>query len=191
MIRKSLEHKHMGRFAIAWRAFIGALTDSALRARIQFALTGLALPESSAAAKTPHPSPVPEAAKSAKSEALTLLAALQREARFIDLVKQPLTSFSDEEVGAASRNVLGECRAILDRFFQIEPLRSEHEGATCEVPSSYDPVNVKLSGRVEGPGPYRGQLIHHGWRATIVNLPTWTGPKTSAQTLAPAEIEVQ
>lgn len=170
---------------------MGALTDAALRARIQSALTAPPLPETSAAAKTPHTSPVPEAAKPARSEALTLLDALQREARFIDLVKQPLTSFSDEEIGAASRNVLGECRAVLDRFFQIEPLRTESEGANCEVSSGYDPLNVKLSGRVEGPGPYRGQLIHHGWRATTINLPTWTGPNTSALTLAPAEIEIQ
>jgi hypothetical protein len=170
---------------------MGVLTDAALRARIQSALTGPALPETSAAAKTPHPSPVPVAIEPVRSEALTLLAALQREARFIDLVKQPLTSFSDEEIGAASRNVLGECRAVLDRFFQIEPLRGDPEGATCEIPSNYDPLNVKLSGRIEGPGPYRGQLIHHGWRATTINLPTWTGPKTSTQILAPAEIEIQ
>jgi hypothetical protein len=180
----------MGRFSVAWRAFIAALTDAAIRARLEAALTQTALPQASAVEKTPRQAPVPEPAKPAKSEALTLLAALQREARLIDLVKQPLTEFSDEEIGAASRNVLADCRAVLDRFFQIEPLLTQPEGAPCDVPPGYDPANYKLSGRVEGPGPFRGQLIHHGWRATAQNLPTWTGSKTSTQTLAPAEIEI-
>lgn len=180
----------MGRFAVAWRALIAALTDPAARARLEAALVTPALPEKSAAAKTPPPSPVPERPKPARSEALTLLATLQREARLIDLVKQPLLNFSDEEIGAASRNVLGDCRTVLDRFFQIEPLLDSPEGTTCSVPAGFDPANYKLSGRVEGAGPFQGQLIHHGWRATTVNLPTWTGQVSSAQTLAPAEIEV-
>src|SRR5918996_1481056 len=99
----------MGRFAIAWRSFLAALMDAAAAARLEAALSEPTLPKPSAVAKTPQPATGPEAAKPARSEALTLLAALQREARFIDLVKQPLTEFSDEEIGAASRNVLGDC----------------------------------------------------------------------------------
>ena len=34
-------------------------------------------------------------------------------------------------------------------------------------------------------------LVHHGWRATAVKLPTWTGSKSSALVIAPAEVEIQ
>jgi hypothetical protein len=43
---------------------------------------------------------------------------------------------------------------------------------------------------VEGGGPYRGRLVHHGWRATTIKLPSWTGAKESALVIAPAEIEL-
>ena len=119
-----------------------------------------------------------------------MLAALQREARLVDLVKQPLAGFSDEQIGAAARNVLGDCAAVLDRFFALQPVAKQEEGAPCDVPAGYDPGCYKLSGRVEGSGPFPGRLVHHGWRATTVKLPSWTGSKESTLVIAPAEVEL-
>ena len=62
--------------------------------------------------------PVPAAPPAAepaprRSDAITLLAALQREARFVDLVQEPLGEYSDDQIGAAARDVLRDCREVL------------------------------------------------------------------------------
>ena len=57
-----------------------------------------------------------------RNDAIGLLAALQREARFIDIVKEPLGDYSDAQVGAAARDVLRDCGAVLDRLFKLEPI---------------------------------------------------------------------
>jgi hypothetical protein len=182
----------MNRIVVAFRAFWSALVNRAKAERIAAALEGAPLPKIDRVEKPPPepaaPAPPP---KPARSEALTLLAALQREARLVDLVKQPLTGFSDEEIGGAARNVLSDCGAVLDRFFALQPLVAVEEGATCDVPKGYDPARFKLTGQVAGSGPFQGQLVHHGWRATTVQLPSWTGSKEAALVVAPAEVEVQ
>lgn len=133
---------------------------------------------------------MPKPAAPARSEAISLLAALQREARFVDLVQQPLAGFDDEQIGAAARPVLGECQKVLHRFFALEPLSEGPEGTPCQVPAGYDPGRYKLTGRVEGSGPFNGQLMHHGWKATVIKMPEWTGSKDSALVIAPIEVEV-
>jgi hypothetical protein len=180
----------MSRILIAIRAFLAALASSANAAKIKAALEGQALPKIDGEAKPPQPLPRREAPAPSRSEALTLLAALQREARFVDLVQQPLGSFSDDQIGAAARTVLGECGAVLNRFFALESVLRLEEESPCDVPAGYDPGRYKLSGRVEGNGPFHGKLVHHGWQATAVKLPAWAGSKDSALVIAPAEVEV-
>jgi hypothetical protein len=179
----------MSRILIALRAFVAALASSAKAAKIKAALDGQALPKMDGEAKSPQPPPR-EVSAPTRSEALTLLAALQREARFVDLVQQPLASFSDDQIGAAARTVLGDCGAVLNRFFDLKAILNQEEESPCDVPSGYDPARYKLSGRVEGSGPFHGKLIHHGWQASAVKLPAWTGSKDSALVIAPAEVEV-
>jgi hypothetical protein len=108
----------------------------------------------------------------------------------VDLVKQPLGNFSDEEIGAAARNVLSDCAATLDRFFTLRPVVAQEEGTSCEVPKGYDPARFKLSGGAEGSGPFTGKLAHNGWQASVVKLPSWTGSKEAALVIAPAEVEL-
>ena len=179
----------MGRIVVACRAFWAALISAEAAQRLEAVLVGSALPKVATDEK-PQPIPRAEPPRPARSEALALLSALQREGRLVDLVKQPLAGFSDEEVGAAARNVLGECGAVIDRFFGLEPLAREPEGSPCDVPAGYDSACFKLSGRVEGGGPFRGTLVHHGWKATAVNLPAWTGSKEAALVIAPVEVEI-
>jgi hypothetical protein len=45
----------------------------------------------------------------ARSEALNLLAAMQREARFVDFIREPLDGYSDAQIGAAARTVHRDC----------------------------------------------------------------------------------
>jgi hypothetical protein len=180
----------MSRIVLAFRAFFAALFDASKAAAIKAVLTGVALRKSDVVETVQRDVARPSVIPPARSEAVTLLAALQREARFVDLVKQPLVNFSDEQIGAAARTVLGECQKVLDRFFGLESLTEGPEGSPCEVPQEYDPGRYKLSGRVEGSGPFHGQLIHHGWHATTVKLPEWTGSKTAALIIAPVEVEI-
>src|SRR5262249_15954195 len=100
----------MQRIGIAIRAFFAALLSAAKAQQIKAALDGPALPKQHID-ENPPPKAMPQAtATPRRSEAITLLAALQREARLVDLVKQPLQDFSDEQIGAAARNVLNDCR---------------------------------------------------------------------------------
>jgi Domain of unknown function (DUF2760) len=180
----------MRQLLIAFRAFFAALLNVAKADAIRAALDRPALSKKHTDEKRPQEPAAASSGPPQRSEAITLLAALQREARFVDLVKQPLTDFSDEQIGAAARNVLGDCTAVLDRFFALKPVSSQEEGAPCDVPAGYDPGCYKLSGRVDGTGPFHGRLVHHGWKATTVNLPDWTGPHESALVVAPAEVEL-
>jgi uncharacterized protein DUF2760 len=72
----------------------------------------------------------------------------------------------------------------------LQPLNDGPEGSPIDVPAGYDPGRYKVSGRVEGNGPFHGQLIHHGWKAAALKLPEWTGSKDAALVIAPAEVEI-
>jgi hypothetical protein len=179
----------MSRIGVAFRAFFAALSSGERAEQIRAALNGGMLPKIDTTAKTP-PAPARIEPPPARSEAITLLSALQREARLVDLVKQPLTEFTDDQIGAAARNVLTEAATVLDRFFDLRPIASGEEGADCDVPKGYDPGKFKLAGAVEGGGPFHGKLSHHGWQATTVKLPAWTGSREAALVIAPAEIDI-
>ena len=180
----------MSRIAVAFRAFFAALYSNQMAEQIRAALEASTLPKIDTPAKTPPAITRAEPPPPARSEAITLLAALQREARLVDLIKQPLADFSDEQVGAAARNVLTEAATVLDRFFALRPIVSGEEGVTCDVPKGYDPGKYKLSGSIAGGGPFQGKLSHHGWQATTVKLPAWTGSNDAARVIAPAEVDV-
>src|SRR3954469_19670104 len=105
----------MSRIVLAFRAFFAALFDRSKTAAIKAALSGVALQKNDAVASVQRDVVRPLAPPPARSEAVTLLAALQREARLVDLVKQPLSNFSDEQIGSAARTILGDCQKVLDR----------------------------------------------------------------------------
>jgi hypothetical protein len=119
------------------------------------------------------------------------LAALQREARLVDLVLEPLDQYTDAQIGAAAREVLRNTAKTLDRFFALRPVLQAQEGTVIEVPRGFDPNRYRLVGQVAGQPPYRGQVVHPGWQASRCDLPTWTGPEEAAWIIAPAEVEIQ
>jgi hypothetical protein len=92
----------MSRIVLAFRAFFAALLDGSKTEAINAALTGFALQKNDTVENTKREDARRPAAVPARNEAVTLLAALQREARFVDLVKQPLANFSDEQIGSAA-----------------------------------------------------------------------------------------
>jgi hypothetical protein len=137
-----------------------------------------------------EPRPDPEQASAAREAgALALLALLQREGRLVDFLRQDVTSFGDDEIGAAARVVHAGCSKALAEHATVEPVRDEAEGATVEVPVGYEPASVKLVGNVKGAPPFSGKLRHRGWRASKVKLPELVAGH-DVRVLAPAEVEL-
>jgi hypothetical protein len=132
----------------------------------------------------------PQPTTPTRNDAISLLATLQREARLIDIVKEPLGDYSDAQVGAAARDVLRDCGTVLDRLFQLTPIIEQPEGANVEIPSAADSARYRLSGKATGDAT-SGTLVHHGWLAKQCELPKWTGSKESALIVSPAELEVK
>ena len=180
----------MSRIGTAFRAFYAALRSREAAERLDAALAQPALPKIDSEAKPPPTARPAAPSAPARSEAITLLAALQREARLVDLVNEPLDAYTDEQIGGAARNVLRDSAAVLERFFALEPVLRHEEGSPVEVPKAYDPARYKIAGQVEGQGPFHGTLAHKGWQASRCQLPAWTGSKESALVIAPAEVEV-
>ena len=124
-----------------------------------------------------------------RSDAITLLAALQREARFVDLVQESLGQYSDAQIGAAARDVLRGCREVLDRMFALQPVLPGDENEIVETPTPLAGGRLRIVGSATGEPPFRGRLVHHGWEATRCELPSWSGDEKSEHVVAPAEIE--
>ncbi|MFI4876854.1 MAG: DUF2760 domain-containing protein [Blastopirellula sp. JB062] len=177
----------MGRLGTALSLFFKILFNRETAEKAEATLLLPAAAEQPTEDSAPQP-PQPVAASGV--DALILLAALQREARFLDLFQEDLSSFTDAQIGAAVRDVHRDTKATLDRIFGIARLREEEEGTNIEVSSSFDPVKLRLVGSVGATPPERARLVHAGWRATKCELPKWNGQAEAAKILAPAEAEV-
>jgi hypothetical protein len=143
----------------------------------------------------PQPKPAepkkPVAAPRPRSEALTLLATLQREARFVDFLMESLEGYSDAQIGAVARDVHRDCAKVLERLFALAPVVPQQEGEAVEVPSGFDPAKYRLTGNVVGKPPFHGQLAHHGWEAAKCDMPVWSGKEAVARIIAPVEVELK
>ena len=133
----------------------------------------------------PKPAPTP---KPARSDALMLLEALQREARLIDFLKEEIAGYDDAQIGAAVRDVHRESAKLLERYFALRPVLEQEEGASVSLEGS-DAGRMRLVGNVRE-GVTQGTLAHHGWQVTKLELPTWSGSKDAERIVAPAEVEV-
>jgi len=184
----------MWRIWLAFRAFFAVLFNSAIADEVRevFARQELAISAVPAKElpKVEKPSPAKPARKAIRSEAITLLATLQREARFIDFIKEPIDGYADAQIGAAVRDVHRDCGKALDRIFQLQPVLAQEEGSGVEVPAGFDAGRFRLSGNVKGEPPFHGRLVHGGWAVVVCQLPEWSGSEPSALVIAPAEVEL-
>jgi len=183
------------RLILASRAFYVALFNAEAARQIEQALSGSraepppSAPTQPSPATAPPPAP-PRARKPAgRSDALTLLATLQREARFMDFIKEPIGDYSDAQIGAAVRDIHRDCAKVLDRLFDLRPILAAEEGSGVDVPA--EPDRYRIIGSVIGSPPYKGTLVHHGWDAAKCDLPAWTGAEPAARVIASAEVEVK
>ncbi len=150
----------MARVAVAFQAFFKSLFNREVAERVGMALKATSeqpkIEQPKPIEKKPAPAPAPK--KPARSEAVTLLAALQREARFIDFVKEPLDGLSDEQIGAAVRDIHRNLASVINRMFGPKPVLSESEGAAIEIPQGFDAGKYRLVGKVAGEPPFQGHI---------------------------------
>jgi hypothetical protein len=181
----------MGRLITAFRIFFRALFNQPVAEQVERILSGTNLPAPPAAVEKPAaPVSPPPPKPSSPSDALVLLAALQREARLLDFLKEDLSGYADEQIGAAVREVHRDSAKVLDRFFALKPILAAPEESPVDLPADYDAARFRLSGKVAGAGPYHGTLRHHGWEAGKCEIPTYTGSPGGAKVVAPAEVEI-
>jgi len=178
-------------FVCFWKVLFGKKLPAEL---IQAAPALPALPAAEPAklekpADKPADKPKVTAAAQHREGALALLAILQREARFIDFVRDSVEGASDADIGAVAREIHRGCRKVIDQYLTLEPVMPGDEGAAVTIPKGFDPAEVRLSGEAKGDAPYRGTLRHHGWRVVDAKLPTLTDG-VDRTVIAPAEVEL-
>lgn len=179
---------------VAFRAFFAVLFNSQTARAIETVLDsdGAVVDQLAPGSVQPEPAKTIAApatvAKPIRNDAVTLLATLQREARLIDLIQEPLDQYSDAQVGAAARPCLSQCRATLSRIFELRPLLAQSEGQSVDVPESPSPLRFQWVGDA-GAGKPSGTLVHAGWQASRCELAQWTGSAEDANVIAAAQIE--
>jgi hypothetical protein len=140
-----------------------------------------------AVAPAPEPKPAPPAPPS-EAPAIQMLSILQRKGRLIDFLQENLSQYDDAQIGAAVRNIHAGCKEALADHVKLEPIYNESEGSQVTVDSNFDANAVRLVGNVVGNPPFRGTLVHRGWRVVQIDLPKQTSDKDKV--IAPAEVEV-
>jgi hypothetical protein len=118
----------------------------------------------------PAPPPPPPGPPKPSGVPLRILGTLQREARLLDFLMEDIQAYGDADIGAGVRDIHRRSQKLLKDQLILEPVMAQEEETTVEVPASFDPSAVRLTGNVTGSGPYRGTLKHKGWRVKEVKL---------------------
>ena len=167
----------MNRIGFAFRSFFAILFGGTLPSDI-----AQAFGYSKVVPMRPAPAPVPQAGPA--DGAVQILSILQRDARLIDFLMEDISAYSDEQVGAAVRDVQQQARTSMERYLRLAPVIDGVEGTYTKA----DVADIKLIGNVPANGKAAGGMLRHkGWRAEKVELPSVSPGKV----LAPAEIEVE
>ncbi|HSR05970.1 MAG TPA: DUF2760 domain-containing protein [Bryobacteraceae bacterium] len=170
----------MNRISFAFRSFFSILFSGALTPDIALAF-GYSKPMAVKAAPPPKPQAGPA------DGAVQILSLLQRDARLVDFLMEDIGAYSDEQVGAAVRDVQAQSRQALERYLQFQPVIDGVEGTYTKT-DGVAQGGIKLIGNVPANGKAPGGLLRHkGWQATKVDLPA----AVPGMILAPAEIEVE
>jgi hypothetical protein len=169
----------LNRISLAFRSFFSILFGGTLPADIAQAF-GYSKVVPIKATPVPQTGPV--------DGAVQILSILQRDARLVDFLMEDVSGYSDEQVGAAVRDVQEQARQSLQRYMRLQPVIDGVEGTFTKT-SGLDDASVKLLGNVPPSGKAPGGTLRHkGWKAEGVNLPSLGAP---VRVLSPAEIEIE
>ncbi len=119
-----------------------------------------------------------------------MLGILQRDSRLIDFLMEDISTYSDDQVGAAVRDLHQQCRDSLNRYLRLVPVIDGVEGSPTKLDTN-NPATVKLLGNVPANGKASSGLLRHkGWKAEKIDLPP-LAPGSNASVIAPAEVEIE
>jgi hypothetical protein len=170
----------LSRISLAFRSFFSILFGGTLPADIAQAF-GYSKPAPVMAAPAPKPQAGPA------DGAVQILSILQRDARLIDFLMEDIAAYSDDQVGAAVRDVQAQSRQSLGRYLQLQPVIDGVEGTFSKTEGVAGEA-VKFLGNVPASGKASGGLLRHkGWKAAKIDLPA----AAPGAVLAPAEIEIE
>lgn len=174
----------MSRIASAFRSFFSILFGGSLPEDIarEFGYTKIKPVADAPPIDLPKPS----------DGALQMLSILQRDSRLIDFLMEDVAGYSDDQIGAAVRNLHSDCRNSLTRHVTLTPVIDGVEGTyqKLDAAKAPDPNRIKLLGNVPASGKAPGgTLRHRGWAVSAVTLPP-VG-KQDVKVIAPAEIEIE
>ena len=167
------------RVKLAFAAFFTILFKGRLPAALQ---RSTQMPAPVAAAAPPAPVDTPD-------RAVQILALLQRDGRLIDFLMEDLAAYSDAQIGTSVRDVHAGCRRVLDHYVALESILDGREGEQTVIAVQPDAAAVRLVGNVTGQPPFRGTLLHRGWRTARIELPP-LGTQGGRTIVAQAEVEV-
>jgi len=129
--------------------------------------------------------------KESETHVITLLSLLQENGRFLDFLMDDITSYNDEQVGAASRIVHQGCVKVLKDYFKINPVFNEEEGSEIKISEANKNIEYRFVGEENIANLAQGKLLHKGWKTDMINLPK--NIETEAvgfkNIITPAEIE--
>src|ERR1035441_8173645 len=126
------------KIGLAFRCFFNLLFGGALSSAV---LTELGLVKRAAAPAARAAAPA--AVRTPADGALQILGILQRDSRLVDFLMEDIdvhseegeTRYTDEQVGAAVREVHKKCRESLSRYVPLEPVIDGVEGTFVKAPS--------------------------------------------------------
>lgn len=182
----------MGNFSTAWKAFWSILKSNEKAEAWNTLTTTAALPPAPAPESTDNdeaPQAPLETKASRTDEAVHALAILQRESRLIDFLLEDLSQCDDDQIGAAVRKIHDDARDALDKYFGIQPVMTQEESEEVQLPEDFDSRQIRLTGKAATTPPFKGTLIHKGWRAARVKLPVLSNA-VDPTVIAPAEVEI-
>jgi hypothetical protein len=133
--------------------------------------------------------PKPPEPPKPNAEPIRILTLLQRDGRLLDFLLEDVSAATDMDLGAGVREIHRQCQKALKEHLKLEPVLAQEENTTVEVPAGFDPSTIRLTGNVTGQPPFRGTLIHRGWRVKEIKL----GPLPEGQdhfVVQPAEVEL-
>ena len=172
----------MNRISLSFRSFFSILFSGTLPSDVAQAFGYSKVIPIKA---TPTPAAKPQSGPA--DGAVQILSILQRDSRLIDFLMEDISGATDEQVGAAVREVQSQSRQSLERYLKLQPVIDGVEGTYTKI-SDVDSSAVKLIGNVPASGKAPGGTLRHkGWKADKVELPS----QPPGNTLAPAEIEVE
>lgn len=121
--------------------------------------------------------------------ALQLLSLLQQDARLIDFIQEDLTGFSDSDIGAVGRIVHAGCRKVINEHFTLAAISDAAEQSKVTLNQGFNASEYRLTGNLTGEAPFKGTLVHPGWKVSATKLPQLVEGH-DLTVIAPAEVEL-